>query len=128
MKRIESEKCFQGLYSSYDFFIRAVKLPSEMDWSFYDLQFENKGDCSIEGEVLSDSDSIFTPCIYHIDCIQFPDLKYLISYRGRFAEHAKENMKIKAKGKMELVTNNLTKRKYLQLVLGEKSSDFLLPH
>ncbi|NHI83243.1 MAG: hypothetical protein EAX81_02925 [Candidatus Thorarchaeota archaeon] len=126
LRKIESEKCLQGLFSSYEFYIRAVKLPNEMDWSFYDLFFESKGEHVVEGRVLSDLDSIFTPCVYSIECVEFADLQYLVSYRGRFAEHVKKGMKIQAKGMLEMVMDNSGK-KYMQLVLGERPSDYLVP-
>lgn len=127
LRIIEGEKCLQGMYSSYDFYIRAVKKPDEVQQSFYDFSFESKGEYTVEGHVVSDLDSIFTPCVYCIRCPEFPDLQHIVSFRGRFAEHVKKGMKIRAKGKLEVVVDNSRKQRYEQLVLGEKSSDFLVP-
>lgn len=127
LRKIESEKHFQGMFASFDFYIRAVKQQSEVQYSFHDLSFERKGECVIEGRVLSDTNSIFTPCSYCVECFEFPDLLYLVSFRGRFTEHVKEGMKVRARGNLETVVDKASEREYMQLVLGGKSSDFLIP-
>ncbi|MFQ5831897.1 MAG: hypothetical protein ACE5H4_04295 [Candidatus Thorarchaeota archaeon] len=124
---IESEKAFQGVFDSIDFFVRAVKLPREMDYGYDDLTLRNEGIREAVCSVIDDSDSIFTPCIYHVQCDESPELKKLISYRGRFAEHTSRGSHIKARGRLETVDNSESGESYQQLVLGESPEDFLMP-
>ncbi|MFW9798927.1 MAG: nucleotidyltransferase domain-containing protein [Candidatus Thorarchaeota archaeon] len=124
---IESKKAFQGVFNSIDFFVRAVKLPREMDYRYEDLTVRSQGIQETRCLVIDDSNSIFTPCIYLVQCDESPDVKRLISYRGRFAEHASSGSYVRARGRLEVVDNNSSGESYHQLVLGENPEDYLLP-
>jgi predicted nucleotidyltransferase len=127
LRVIEAKKAFQGVYQTWEFFVRAVKLPAEVNWKYNDFLFERETDLAVRAQVLDDSDSIFTPCYYTIECDELPALRYLTSYRGRFCEHVEKGMEIEAEGRLETVRNVITQDEYQQVVLGERRSDYLIP-
>ncbi|MFW9793012.1 MAG: hypothetical protein ACFFEE_01820 [Candidatus Thorarchaeota archaeon] len=127
LREIEREKLLQGMIGKYHFFIRLVKTPSDLDYTFGDLSFQMMGFQKVSGKVLDSSDSIFTPCEYQVKCVGIPNLKKIISYRGRFTEQVKSDVKFEAFGRLELVTNHREKSQYMQLVLGERPIDYLIP-
>ncbi|MFX0044320.1 MAG: nucleotidyltransferase domain-containing protein [Candidatus Hermodarchaeota archaeon] len=127
LQEIEAGKSLQGLYESVDFFVRAVKLPSEIGHSYDDFTFECEGTRVVRCVVTDDSDSIFTPCKYLVRCEELPGLSRLVSYRGRFAEHVQNNERVEARGRLELVRNVVKEESFYQLVLGEDYSDYLVP-
>ncbi len=67
LQEIESQKALQGLFRSLDFFIRAVKLPEEIEHKYEDLIIQDEGIQIVDCVVTDDSDSIFTPCIYAVE-------------------------------------------------------------
>lgn len=124
---IEREKILQGVVGNYHFFIRLVKTPSDLDFVYGDLSYQMMGYKKISGKVLSSNDSIFTPCEYQVECASIPNLEKLISYRGRFTEQVSTGVQFEAFGRLELVTNHRENDQYMQLVLGERSIDYLIP-
>ena len=127
LRAIEAEKAFQGVFHSWEFFVRAVKLPAEVNWKYNDLSFKEETNVVARGRVLDDSDAIFTPCYYAVECDEIPALRYLTSYRGRFTEHVRRGMQVEVGGRLETVRNVVTQDEYQQLVLGERKSDYLIP-
>ncbi|MHA2002563.1 MAG: hypothetical protein ACW975_00605 [Candidatus Thorarchaeota archaeon] len=125
LQKIESQKALQGLFRSYDFFIRAVKLPEEIEHKYEDLVIQDKGIQTVGCVVTDDSDSIFTPCIYSVE--SETDLQRLVSFRGRFTEHVFTGETVEARGRLETVTNVNTDESFTQLVLGENPLDYLMP-
>lgn len=127
LTRIESKKVLQGEFDSYDFFVRNVKLPEEIAYSYEDISFINKGIRTVRAKVLDNQDCIFTPCIYRVECKEDPSLKVLVSYRGKFTEQAENGMVVEARGRVEKVYVSTTKEEFTQLVLGEDSDDYMVP-
>lgn len=127
LRIIEQAKILQGLFEGYHFFVRLVKNPSDIDYSFDDISFQMKGQQLISGKIVENIDSIFTPCEYLVECREFPDLRKLISYRGRFTEQISKDVSFEALGRLETVNNHKEKKQYMQLVLGEQPSDYLIP-
>jgi predicted nucleotidyltransferase len=124
---IEKEKLLQGLIGKYHFFIRLVKTPQDFDYVYGDLSYRMIKYQRISGKVLSSQDSIFTPCEYHVECDEHPDIEKLISYRGRFTEQISTGDQFEAFGRLELVTDHRTENQYSHLVLGERPEDYLIP-
>jgi hypothetical protein len=124
---IERNKMLQGLIGDYHFFIRLVKTPSDLDYVYGDLSYQMRGYQKISGKVLGSNDSIFTPCEYQVECTSIPNLEKLISYRGRFTEQVSTGVQFEAFGRLELVTDHREDNQYMQLVLGERSTDYLIP-
>ncbi len=125
--KIEKRKLLQGLIGDYHFFIRLVKTPSDLDYVYGDLSYQMKGYRKVSGKVMSSDDSIFTPCEYQVECSSLPDIEKLVSFRGRFTEQVSKGALFEAFGRIELVTNHKEDRKYMQLVLGERPVDYLIP-
>ena len=117
----------QGLIGDYHFFIRLVKTPTDLGYVYGSLSYQMMGYQKISGKVLSSNDSIFTPCEYKVECTSTPNLEKLISYRGRFTEQVSTNVRFEAFGRLELVTDHRVSNQYMQLVLGERPIDYLIP-
>ena len=127
LKEIEACKVLQGIYNSYEFFIRIVKLSEEVGYNYGNLRFEGYGSLSVNCRIVDDSEAIFTPCYYVVECEQHPKLTKLVSYRGRFTEQVKRGMIVEAKGRLESVRTSEGDDLFLQLVMGESPDDFLIP-
>ena len=127
LNKIEEEKILQGFFDSYEFFIRLVKLPHEINQQYGTIVTKMRGTCEIECEVTDLSDSIYTPCEYPIESQEHPEIKKLISYRGRFTEQIQCKGLVRTRGRLEDVVHTQTGRRYQQIVLGESSTDFLVP-
>jgi len=123
---IESGKLLQGIFDGYEFFIRLVKTPEEVGFVYDDLSYEILGTRVLTCDVLDDSQAIFTPCEYKVECQEIPDLVNLVSYRGRYTEHVHRGMCVETRGTLEKVIHH-DGRNWFQLVLGESSTDYLLP-
>lgn len=126
LNSIESGKLLQGIFDGHEFFIRLVRTPEEVEFSYNDLSYENFGTRVLACNILDDSQAIFTPCEYKVECQEIPDLVNLVSFRGRYTEHVHAGMCVKAGGILERVTHR-DGRNWLQLVLGESDIDYLLP-
>jgi predicted nucleotidyltransferase len=86
-----------------------------------------RGQQLVSGKVVDYSDSIFTPCEYLIECDSFPNLRKLVSYRGRFTEQISKDMSFEALGRLEMVIDHRNNNQYMQLVMGERPTDYLIP-
>ncbi|MHA2227856.1 MAG: nucleotidyltransferase domain-containing protein [Candidatus Thorarchaeota archaeon] len=124
---IESRKVLQGLFKKRDFFIRVVKLYEKSSFNYGDFTYRNLGEKVVNCVILDDVNSIFTPCEYIVECSDNPNLVKFVSYRGRFTEHVEKGMVVEARGRLESVMNLQSSERHLQLVLGERSSDYLIP-
>jgi predicted nucleotidyltransferase len=124
---IESRKVLQGLFNEHEFFIRLVKLPHEVDEVYGRMMYRLIEFCNSRCRISDDNDSIFTPCVYNVESFDRPQLRRIVSYRGRFTEQAKERAVVEAKGRLEHVFDTRTGDEFQQLVLGEDPTDFLLP-
>ncbi len=127
LRGIEQAKLLQGLFEGYHFFVRLVKTPEDFDYVYDDFSYQMKGQQLVSGRVIDDSESIFTPCEYSVDCDDLPSLRKLVSYRGRFTEHITKGETFEAHGRLEMVTNHKKQDQFMQLVLGELPTDYLIP-
>ncbi len=124
---IESKKVLQGLFNGHEFFIRLVRRSEEIDEYYGKMQYEMMDYYQTRCIIKDDIDSIFTPCTYTVEAKDNVDLKRLVSYRGRFTEQVTKGMSVMVRGRLEKVTDTTTGDSFLQLVLGEDSTDYLLP-
>lgn len=128
--KVEKRKILQGKFKNRDYFIRFIKEFNEINERYGDKTFMPIGYTCLKAKVIDDSDSIFTPCYYIIDEVEYMDnsnykpLKQIISFRGRFCEQAKKGEKIIARGKIEKVSSK--NEEYYQLVIGENVEDFMI--
>jgi len=127
LKKIESKKVLQGLYNGHEFFIRLVRRLEEIDEYYGKMKYELIDYYRTRCIIKDDTDSIFTPCVYHIESLDNTNLRRLVSYRGRFTEQVTAGMSVRVKGSLERVTDTTTGDSFQQLVLGENSTDYLLP-
>jgi len=126
LMKIEKEKKLQGLYHSIDFFIRLVKLPSDLKWQYGDCIYKNMGISTVVCHIVDDSESIYTPSRYQVECNEINDLREIVSYRGRYGEHVMSGMNVEVCGRLEEVTLRAGDV-YKHLILGERPDDFMLP-
>ncbi len=127
LKVREKEKVLQGFFRSYEFFVRMVKLPTDMKEVYGDVVCQHMGEIETVCDILSDCNSIFTPAEYGVSSESMSGLMKLVSYRGRFTEHAHAGETVRIRGRLEEVTVLSADEKYQQVVLGEKASDYMVP-
>ena len=127
LRKVESDKVLQGLFGGCEFFIRMVKSLDEIGYEYKDFKIHNEGNLTIKCHVIDDHESIFTPCVYGVQCDRHDNLRRLVSYRGRFTEQVSKGMNVEAKGRLESVTDTRSGEKFNQLVLGENWDDYLVP-
>ncbi|MHA2352971.1 MAG: hypothetical protein ACXABX_07615 [Candidatus Thorarchaeota archaeon] len=104
-----------------------VKTPGDLEYVYGDVSYQMKGQQLVSGKVVDDSESMFTPCEYLVECDDSPNLRKLVSYRGRFTEQISKGASFEALGRLEMVTDHRKNNQYLQLVLGELPNDYLIP-
>ncbi|MEM3673217.1 MAG: hypothetical protein QW468_03180 [Candidatus Bathyarchaeia archaeon] len=129
---VESRKVLQGKFMERDYFIRFVKDWNEIGEKYGDVCYKNCGYMKIKATVIDDSESIFTPCTYKIEKVKIvkgPKLQpveEISSFRGRFCEQAKNGETVVAQGKLEHVADKRQNREYFRLLLGGKTSDYMV--
>jgi len=130
--RTESRKALQGKYEGTDYFVRCVRDWNENGEEYGIVQYKNMGRARIEATVADDSQSLFTPCSYKIESMRqlegkkIESIEEIASFRGRFCESAKKGEVVNASGKVEQVTDNLHKNKYLRLLIGGNPADCII--
>ncbi|MGB9714376.1 MAG: nucleotidyltransferase domain-containing protein [Candidatus Bathyarchaeales archaeon] len=129
---VESRKVLQGKFMERDYFIRFVKDWNEISEKYGDVCYRNCGYTRIEATVADDSESIFTPCTYKIENVKIVEgpklepIEEISSFRGRFCEQAKNGETVIAQGKLEHVTDKRQNREYFRILLGGKTSDYMV--
>jgi predicted nucleotidyltransferase len=127
LREIEQAKVLQGLFEEYDFFVRLVKNSDDLDYIYGDVSFQEEGQQLVSGTIVNDDQSVFTPCEYLVECDSLPTLRKLVSYRGRFTEQISKGSSFEALGRLESVIDHKKKKQFMQLVLGELPTDYLIP-
>jgi predicted nucleotidyltransferase len=85
----------------------------------------------IRARVTDDSSAIFTPCRYGVedatllDGGPLPDLREIVSFRGRFSDQVRAGEWTVTRGSLERVTPR-EKRPHCRLVVGGQAGDYLL--
>ncbi|MGQ9565892.1 MAG: hypothetical protein ACUVT5_05035 [Candidatus Bathyarchaeales archaeon] len=130
--RTESRKVLQGTYCGYEYFIRCVKDWRETHERYGDVHYTNMGYAKIKATVTDDSEAIFTPCTYKIEQTQKLEgttssraVSEIVSFRGRFNEHARNGETIIAQGKIERAQDRKGEE-WLRLLLGNRPTDFMI--
>jgi len=129
---VESRKAFQGKFMGTDYFIRFVKEWNETAEHYGDVCFRNCGYARIVATTADNFDALFTPCSYKLKDVQVlegPNLspiEEVVSFRGRFCQHAFEGEKVEAQGKVELVNNKRSGTEHYRLILGNKPDDYMV--
>lgn len=129
--RTDSRKISHGKFKGKHFFIRFVKDFAEISEQYGSIIYKPEGNARIKATVVDDSDSLFTPCTYKIDNVEFLEgtqvesIEEIVSFRGRFCEHAKSGESVIAEGKLERVQQK-GKNDHFRLLLGSKPSDHMV--
>lgn len=129
--RVESRKAFQGRYDGVDYFVRFVKDWQEVDEEYGDIVYSNAGYTKISAVVTDDSEALFTPCTYKVAKVRvlegskLDSITEVVSFRGRFCLQAKPNESVKVQGKVELVTDKRSGKKFHRIIIGNQPADFM---
>jgi uncharacterized protein len=129
--RTDSRKVSHGKFMDKHFFIRFVKDLNEISEQYGDIIYKPEGNARIKATVADDSESLFTPCSYKLVNVKILDgpkverLEEIVSFRGRFCEHARNGEAVIAEGKLERVQQE-GKDDHFRLLLGSKPSDHMI--
>ena len=129
--RTDSRKVSHGKFMNKHFFIRFVKNLNEISEQYGDIIYKPEGSIRIKATVADDSEALFTPCSYEIvdakilDGSKVEHIEEIVSFRGRFCEHARIGETVIAEGKLERVHQE-GKSDHFRLLLGSKPSDYMI--
>lgn len=130
--RTETRKVLQGKFEDRDYFIRFVKGWNEIKEEYGQVTYKNVGYAMVSATIEDDTESIFTPCSYGMSNLQImrgsriKGLTDIVSFRGRFCEQVRKGETVIAQGKVELVRDTTRNREHCRLLLGNKTSDFMI--
>lgn len=126
----ERRKVFVGRFRGRSYFVRCIKDWGEVDEVYGERKFQPMGSMSVKAVVADDSEGIFTPCSYLIEKVKVVEgsrkisPKEVVSFRGRFCEHAFSGEKIFVRGQLEGVL--CRGRETYRLVIGEHPTDCMV--
>lgn len=129
--RTDSRKVLQGKFMDRDYFVRFVKDWNEVKEQYGAVLYKPVGYAKIKAKVVDDSEAIFTPCCYKIGNVEVLEgshvepIEEIVSFRGRFCEHAKSGEIVIAQGKVERLQRQGA-REHFRLLLGNKVSDHMI--
>jgi predicted nucleotidyltransferase len=129
--RTDSRKVSHGKFMGKHFFIRFVKDLNEISEHYGSIIYKPIGNARIEATVVDDSEALFTPCCYkltNVNILEGPKVEHIeeiVSFRGRFCEHAKTGEAVIAEGKIERVEQE-GKDDHFRLLLGGTPSDHMI--
>ena len=129
--RTDSRKISHGKFRGKHFFIRFVKDQNEITEQYGSIIYKPEGNSKIKATVVDASQSLFTPCSYKLANVQIMEgpqvepIEEIVSFRGRFCEHAKNGENVIAEGKLERVKQQ-GKDDHFRLLLGSKPSDHMI--
>jgi len=129
--RTDSRKISHGKFMGKHFFIRFVKDHNEITEQYGSIIYKPEGNSKIKATVVDASQSLFTPCSYKLANVQIMEgphvepIEEIVSFRGRFCEHAKNGETVIAEGKLERVKQQV-KDDHFRLLLGSKPSDHMV--
>ncbi|MCW4016710.1 MAG: hypothetical protein NWF06_10105 [Candidatus Bathyarchaeota archaeon] len=128
--RTDSRKISHGKFMGKHFFIRFVKDHNEISEQYGSIIYNPQGNATIKATVADASESLFTPCTYkltNVETLEGPKvepIEEIVSFRGRFCEHAKSGENVIAHGKLERIQQK-GKSDHYRLLLGSKPSDHM---
>jgi predicted nucleotidyltransferase len=129
--RTDSRKVSHGKFMGKHFFVRFVKDLNEISEQYGSIIYKPEGNARIKATVVDDSESLFTPCTYKLANVQILEgqkiehLEEIVSFRGRFCEHARNGESVIAEGKLERVQQE-GKDDHFRLLLGSKPADHMI--
>jgi predicted nucleotidyltransferase len=129
--RTDSRKVSHGKFMNKHFFIRFVKDLNEISEQYGSIIYKPEGNARIKATVVDDSEALFTPCTYKLEDVEVLEgttaepVEEIVSFRGRFCEHARKGETVIAKGKVERVQQQ-GQRDHFRLLLGSKPADHMV--
>jgi len=129
---VERDKINQGQFGGRPYFLRFVPRPADVGESYGDRCYTPAGRAVIQATVLDAREAVFTPCRYIVGDVTFldggpaPDLREIVSYRGRFCEQAQKGQLVRASGLLEKVESRAAGC-WHRLLLGNAADDTMLP-
>jgi predicted nucleotidyltransferase len=129
--RTDSRKVSHGKFWGKHFFIRFVKDLNEISEQYGSIIYKPEGNARIKATVVDDSEALFTPCSYKLANVETLEgtkvepIEEIVSFRGRFCEHARSGEVVVAEGKVERVQQE-GKNDHFRLLLGSKPSDHMI--
>ena len=129
--RTDARKISHGKFMGKDFYIRFVKNLDEISEQYGSIIYKPQGRARIKATVTDDSELLFTPCTYKLDNVQIlegtkvDNIEEIVSFRGRFCEHAKSGEVVVAEGKLELLQQQ-GKNEHYRLLLGSVPADHMI--
>ncbi len=131
MLLVDGLKSMHGIFGGHHYFIRAVLNWEELQEQYGDRKYRQIGHARARCRVTDDRDGLFTPCRYEVDDVTFlkgresNDVREIVSFRGRFAEHVRQDEEVVVQGTIESVEQG--KEKWTRFLLGDLPTDILLP-
>jgi uncharacterized protein len=128
---VERGKINQGQFRGRPYFLRFVPAPDEIADCYGDYQYTPAGRATVLASVVDASLSIFTPCVYPLaevtwlEGVAVPDLREIVSYRGRFCEQALAGDRVEACGQVERVEAH-NGQAWHRLLLGNTVEDTMV--
>ncbi|MFA5364217.1 MAG: hypothetical protein WC325_03440 [Candidatus Bathyarchaeia archaeon] len=129
--RTDSRKVSHGKFMGKDFFIRFVKDHNEITEQYGSIIYKPEGRSKIRATILDDLESLFTPCSYKLGNVEVLEgtrtehIEEIVSFRGRFCEHAKQGETVVAEGKLERIQQQ-GKHDHYRLLLGSTPADHMI--
>jgi hypothetical protein len=129
--RLQTRKVNELRFRGRETFVRFVRLPDDTEERYGDRRFEPLKQTSAQARVTDDRGAIFTPCRYRVedatllDGSPLPDLREIVSFRGRFSDQVQAGEWAVARGGLERVTHE-GQPQYHRLVVGGQAGDYLL--
>ena len=128
---LEKRKTNQGRFRDRTYFVRFVKEALEAGGNYGHQRYAPLGPERISAWIADDQESIFTPCRYRLldahrlGGAPMPDLKEIVSFRGRFCEQARAGEAILAAGTLERVQDRRGST-WQRLLLGNSLDDTMI--
>jgi predicted nucleotidyltransferase len=129
----QARKVNEGRFGTHPFFVRFVKLPSEVAERYGDPRYRSRGRVTLKARVSDDADALFTPCTYAVSGVRFiegegvDEVRSIVSFRGRFADQARAGETVLARGSLEQVISS-GGPVWFRLIVGGRAGDFLVRH
>jgi predicted nucleotidyltransferase len=126
----QARKVNEGRFGTRPFFIRFVKLPSEIAERYGDPRYRSCGRATLIARVDDDADALFTPCGYGVTDVRLlegesvDEVRSIVSFRGRFADQARAGETVVARGVLERVISPGAPA-WSRLVVGGQAGDYL---
>ena len=104
--------------------IHPVKLENEVTEEYGEKTYHPCGQVTIRAVVSNNIDSLFLPAVYHVEDVKFLDgaqsvnVTEVVSYEGLYDSLAENGEIIQAKGKLERVTEKVTRRERYRVLVG----------